>query len=217
VRAADVNFDEGGEYAGLTIDTPGGSSYLQRSEVQFPSVRPDIQELGGHTVRMVGEGDVKIPMVINARGNEVPLVRWHEEKESYRLSQQAMISRERPPTPPHPLSDKPTAPRVLYELKLMRTRPTYENISVFVGNGKNKSKGLRGLVVGWHESKERAERLAKLRKRGKDPKDDQAGILLTIRPAASTSVASMGTVPDIPIEQVYHELYVLVSLTRYLG
>ncbi len=207
VGAADVDFDEGGDYAGLTVDTPGGSSYSRPSVVQFPSVRPDVQELGGRTVRMVeGEDGVERPMVINARGNEEILVRGHEEKDRWLRSQQPRSSRERAPTPP-PVFD---------DLKLMRTPPTYENIPVFVGNGENKWKGLQGEVVGWHESKERAERHAKLRKRGKDPKDDQAGILLTIRPAASTSIGSMGAVPNIPIEDVYHELYVLVNPMRYL-
>ncbi|KAJ7703474.1 hypothetical protein B0H14DRAFT_3647361 [Mycena olivaceomarginata] len=139
VRAADVDFDEGGEYAGLTLDTPGGSSYSRRSEVKFQNV------------------------------------------------------------PPHPLSEKPPAPHVLDELRLMRTRPTYEYISVFVANmsgSKTHLKGLRGLVVGWHESAARAKRHARLRKRGKEPKDDQAGMLLTIRPTASTSMASIAAVPD---------------------
>jgi hypothetical protein len=119
---------------------------------------------------------------------------------------------ERPPTPPHPLSEAPPPPHVLDELKLMRTRPTYENIPVFVGNTlgiKTVLKGLQGVVVGWHESAARVERHAKLRKWGKQPKDDQAGILLTIRPTAPSSMTSSLPVADIPIEHVYHQLYVV--------
>ncbi|KAJ7339167.1 hypothetical protein DFH08DRAFT_964202 [Mycena albidolilacea] len=115
---------------------------------------------------------------------------------------------ERPPTPPHPLSEAPPPHHVLNELKLMRTRPTYENIPVFVGNMlgiKTILKGLQGVVVGWHKSAARVERHAKLRKWGKQPKDDQAGILLIIRPTASLSMTSSLPVADIPIEHVYHQ------------
>jgi hypothetical protein len=178
--------------------------------VKFEIVREGVEELGSRTVRMVEVAHgVEVPMVRNARGYEVVLGPGHNEKERVLLSQQTDISRECPPTPPNPLSEKPPAPHVLDELKLMRTRPTYENVAVFVGPGLMKWKGLRGLVVGWHDSTARAERHAKLRKRGKEPKDDQAGILLTIRPTASMSMASSVPVADIPIEHVYHELYVV--------
>ncbi|KAJ7857949.1 hypothetical protein B0H14DRAFT_2578120 [Mycena olivaceomarginata] len=117
----------------------------------------------------------------------------------------------RAPCRPHrtPSPKRRLSHHVVDELKLMRTRPTYENIPVFVGNGlgiKTILKGLQGVVVGWHERRPALSDRRNFRKQGKQPKDDQAGILLTIRPTASSSMTSSRPVVDIPIEHVYHQL-----------
>src|SRR5260221_298633 len=71
-----------------------------------------------------------------------------------------------------------------------------------------KWKGLQGVVVGSHDSAVWVTLLANLRKRGKDPRWYQDGILLTIRP--TLSMGSNLPVPNIPIEFVYHQLYVFL-------
>lgn len=89
------------------------------------------------------------------------------------------------------------------ELALMHTGRRYVEIPVLV-KGKGKWKGTRGTVVGDYDSPERAARLKKLRQRGKDNRWlDQQGILLTIQ-----KWGSLQTIENIPVEQVYHELYV---------
>ena len=141
MRSADVNFDfkEGGDYASLTLNTPGSASYSRVSEVNPATVRKHVDN----------------------------------------------------------------------DLTLMKTGLRYENIPVIVGNVRGsmkttKWKGLEGVVVGYHDSDARATLLAKFRKRGKEPRWNQAGILLTIRP--TLSMDSLQTVADIPIEFIYHKL-----------
>jgi hypothetical protein len=91
------------------------------------------------------------------------------------------------------------------QLALMRTGRQYEGMEVQVMGRKpalvkSPLKGLRGVVVGDHDSEGRIKRLEKMRQSGKEPWDDQAGIVVSIKQQGKA------TADTVPVEDLFHVL-----------
>lgn len=91
------------------------------------------------------------------------------------------------------------------QLALMRTGRRYEGLEVQVMGsralkGGNPLKGLRGVVVGDHDSEERVKRLEKMRHHGREPWDDQTGIVVSVMQQGKA------TADSVPVERLFHLL-----------
>lgn len=189
MRGADVDFED--DSANLTVETArsassfsvetaGSASYTKTTVVPQKDFRID--------------RGIAPPTTKKVHSTIVPIASGHEDRE-FRVNLREMAL----------TGESHQQPKSDAELEMMKLGRRYEGLQVWVG-GKTRFKGIRGVVIGDHDSEERAKRLEKARKAGKEKWWDQEGILLTIREEGSNH-----RVENVPIASVYHELWVFVG------